>query len=367
MDDRIRRHAEILVDHCTDVNADDNVLVKAPTAAEDLVVALYEQLGKRGARPITAWTSRRAGAAYAREMDEADFRTKDHRLAAMEETDVVIMIAGPGNTAESADIDPEKGAAASRAREPILQERLDTRWVITRHPTQADAQRARMSTPDWQETVYEAIDHDWAAQREFQAQLAERLEDASEVRVVASDTDLSLSVEGMGALNDDGTENMPGGEVATVPVPGSVEGQVTFDVPITHRGRELEDVRLVFEDGEVVEYSAEQNEDLLAEILDTDEGASRVGELGIGMNRGIDQPTGNVLFDEKMGDTVHVALGDALDECVPDNREANQSATHVDLIVDMSKDSRIELDGEIVQRDGIFAFKGKNFSDTETV
>lgn len=177
-----------------------------------------------------------------------------------------------------------------------------------------------MSTSDWQETVYEAIDHDWAAQREFQAQLAEMLEDASEVRVVADDTDLRLSVEGIGALSDDGTENMPGGEVATVPVPGSVKGKVTFDVPITHHGRELEDARLVFEDGEVVGYSASRNEDLLTEILDTDERASRVGELGIGMNRGIDQPTGNVLFDEKMCDTVHVALGDALDDCVPEGK-----------------------------------------------
>lgn len=139
MNDRIRRHAEILVEHCTDVTADDNVLVKAPTAAEDLVVALYEQFGKRGARPVTEWTHRRAGAAYAREMDADDFRTKDQRRAAMEETDVVILVAAPGNTAESADIDPEKGATASRAREPILEERLDTRWVITRHPTQADA------------------------------------------------------------------------------------------------------------------------------------------------------------------------------------------------------------------------------------
>ncbi len=358
MDDRIRRHAEILVEHCTEVDADDNVIVKAPTAAEDLVVALYEQLGKRGARPVTAWTSRRAGAAYAREMDAKDFRTKDHRLAAMEETDVVIMIAGPGNTAESADIDPELGAAASRAREPVLEERLDKRWVITRHPTQADAQRAGMSTPGWQDVVYDAIDQDWEAQREFQAQLAGLLDDASEVRVVAGDgTDLRLSTEGMTAMNDYGEQNMPGGEVATVPVPDSVSGTVTFDVPITRRGRELVDVRLVFEDGEVVEHSAKQNEDLLAEILDTDDGARRVGELGIGMNRGIEEPTGNVLFDEKMGDTVHLALGNALEECVPDDRTGNESAVHVDMIIDMNEDSRIEIDGEVIQRDGTFRFE----------
>jgi len=145
--------------------------------------------------------------------------------------------------------------------------------------------------------------------------------------------------------------------VYTSPVPDGVEGEVTFDMPVVRKGQVVEGAVLRFEDGEVVEHSAEKNEDVLTSVLDTDEGARRVGELGIGMNRGIDEFSYNVLFDEKMGDTVHLALGNAIEECVPDDREFNESATHVDMLVDVSEDARIEVDGEVVQRDGTFVFE----------
>ena len=357
MDDRIRRHAEILVDYCTEVGPEDNVLISAPTPAEDLVVALYEQLGKRGARPTVEWRHGRARRAYAQAMAVDDYRPKEHRLAAMRETDVVILVKGTRNTAEGSDVDPEKGAAASRAKQPILEERLDTRWVITQHPTPAGAQHAEMSTERWTEYVYDAIDRDWEAQREFQEQLVDVLDPADTVRIVSgADTDLRLSVSGMDTLNDAGRENMPGGEVATVPVIDSVTGEVAFDLPLYRHGREIRDVRLAFEDGEVVDHEANRNEAALTNLLETDPGARRVGELGIGMNRGIDQVAGNILFDEKMGDTVHVALGNAMEECVPADREYNESAIHADLLVDVSEDSRIEVDGEVVQRNGTFRF-----------
>jgi len=358
MDDRTRRHAEVLVDHCTDVGPDDDVLVKAPTAADDLVVALYELLGERGARPMLSWVNGRAGAAYARAMDVEDFRTKEHLRAAMAETDVAILVGGASNRAESAGVDTEKSAAASRAREPVLRERLEARWVITRHPTAADAQKAGMSTPAWTDFVYDAVNRDWAAQREFQARIVDVLDSADEVRVVSGDdTDVRMSVDGMDARSDHAQHNLPGGEVYTSPVVDSVEGVVTFDLPVVRNGREVADARLVFEDGEVVDYDAPRNEDVLASVLDTDAGARRVGELGIGTNRGIDRFSHTLLFDEKMGDTVHLALGNAMEECVPADRAFNESATHVDLLVDVSEDSRIEVDGEVVQRDGRFWFE----------
>lgn len=358
MDERVRKHAEILVDHCTDVSAEDNVLIKASTPAEELVVALYEQLGKRGARPTVTWLNQRASRAYNRAMDAEDFRTSDHDLAAMKETDVVILISGLTNSAELSDVDPDKRAAAGRARQPILEERLDTRWVITKHPTPADAQKAEMSTEAWAEFMYDAMNTDWEAQRERQEQMVEILDPASEVRVVSGDeTDLRMSVEGMTTMNDYGKENMPGGEVATSPVVDSVEGTLFVDLPFLENGREVHDARLEFENGEVVSCDARRNEDVLKSLLDVDEGARRVGELGIGMNRGIDRLSHNMLFDEKMGDTIHVALGEAMAECVPDDREFNESARHVDMLVDVSENSRIEVDGEVVQRDGTFRFE----------
>jgi aminopeptidase len=145
--------------------------------------------------------------------------------------------------------------------------------------------------------------------------------------------------------------------VFTAPVPDSVEGEVLFDMPLMAQGREVQDVYLRFEEGEVVEHSAEKNEDVLSAVLDTDEGAKRLGELGIGMNRDIDEFTYNMLFDEKMGDTIHLAIGRAYEMNVPEDRERNESAVHMDMIVDMSEDSYIEVDGEVVQRDGTFRFE----------
>ncbi|WP_049901594.1 aminopeptidase [Halococcus agarilyticus] len=358
MDPRVSDHADVLVEHCCDVTADDNVLVRAPPAAEDLVVALYERLGERGARPALHWGSARAGRAYARAMDPEEYRTADHTLAEMKATDIVFMIGGSRNTAETSDVAPEMSAARGRAREPILKERLDTQWVITQHPTAGNAQKAEMSTEGYEAFVYRAVNKDWDEQREHQAQLVDLLDPASEVRIVSGDTtDVTMSVDGMDAINDDGEMNMPGGEVFTAPVPDSVDGEVLFDKPLLRSGREIEDAFLRFEDGEVVEHSAEQNEELLTAILDTDEGARRLGELGIGMNRDIDRFTYNMLFDEKMGDTVHMAVGDAIGECVPEDAEKNESAQHVDMIVDMAEDSRIEIDGEVIQRNGTFRFE----------
>jgi aminopeptidase len=358
MDPRVREHAEILVDHCTDISADDNVIVAAPAPAEDLVVALHEKLGNRGARATVHWNSSRVARAYNRAMDEENYRTPEHRLAEMEETDVVILVGGATNTAETSDVDPEMTAAASRANRPIQEERLGKRWVITYHPAPGNAQKAEMSTEAYADFVYGAMNRDWDAQRAFQDRMVEILDPAEEVRIVSGDTtDITMSVAGMNATNDYGEMNMPGGEAFTVPVPDSVEGEVLFDKPVMRQGREIQDPSLRFENGEVVEFDASRNDEVLEAVLDTDEGARRLGELGIGMNRDIDRFTYNMLFDEKMGDTIHMAIGDAIGECVPEGVEKNESATHMDMIVDMSEDSFIEVDGEIVQRDGTFVFE----------
>jgi aminopeptidase len=145
--------------------------------------------------------------------------------------------------------------------------------------------------------------------------------------------------------------------VFTAPVPDSVDGEVLFDKPVVVQGREVLDARLVFEEGRVVEHSASKNEDVLTSLLETDEGSDRLGELGIGMNRDIDRFTYNMLFDEKMGDTVHMAIGMAYEDTVGEGNERNDSAVHTDMIVDMAEDSRIEVDGEVVQEDGTFRFE----------
>jgi aminopeptidase len=358
MDPRVREHAEVIVNHCTNVERRDNVSIYAPPVAEDLVVALYELLGERGANPSTVMDSSRAMRAFVRASDADDFELPAHSMAAMEEADVSIVIEGSYNTNEASDVDPEAITAYGTAMKPLQDERLEKRWVGTQYPTPGNAQRAEMSTEAYEEFVWNAVIMDWDAQREHQEQLVEILDPAETVRVVSGETtDIMMSVSGMDAVNDYGENNLPGGEVFTAPVPDSVEGEVLFDKPLMAQGREVENVRLVFKDGEVVEHSAEKNEGVLTGVLNADEGASRLGELGIGMNRDIDRFTYNMLFDEKIGDTIHMAIGRAIDETVPEGMEANDSAMHMDMIVDMSEDSRIEIDGETVQRNGTFIFE----------
>jgi aminopeptidase len=358
MDPRIREHAEIIAHHSVDLQADDNVVITAPPVASDLVAALHEVIGDVGANPISLASDDRAQRTYLRASEVEDFETPEHTEALIEETDVYIAIRANENVTETSDVDAETNAAYRRAQKPITAERLSKRWCLTQYPAPANAQLAELSTEGYENFVWDAVNKDWDEQREFQANMVDLLEPADEVRIVSGDTtDVTMSIAGNPVLNDYAEKNLPGGEVFTAPVADSVEGEVLFDKPLYHQGREVEGVYLEFEDGEVVDHAAEKNEEVLTEVLETDEGARYLGELGIGMNRDIDRFTYNMLFDEKMGDTVHMAVGRAYEDTVGEENEQNDSAVHVDMIVDMSEDSRIEVDGETVQEDGQFVFE----------
>jgi aminopeptidase len=357
MDPRIREHAETVVDHSLGLESGDDLVIQLPAAAEDFAVALHELAGDRGANPIYLNNSDRANRAYLRAHDE-EFETPDHALALNESADAFVISRGGPNASETSDVEPDTNAAYRRAMRPVQEKRLESDWCLTQFPTSAQAQLAGMSTESYQNFVWDAVSIDWDEQREFQSQLVEILNDASEVRIKSGEgTDVTMSIAGNTAINDHGKANLPGGEVFTAPVRDSVDGTVHFDLPLYRQGREIEDARLRFEDGYVESFSAERHEDVLAGVFDTDDNARYLGELGIGMNREIDQFTYNMLFDEKMGDTVHMAVGSAYPETVGEENEVNESAEHVDMIVDMSEDSVIEVDGEVVQRDGTFVFE----------
>ena len=358
MDPRIREHAEIVVDHSTDVQPGDNVVISAPGVAEELAVALHEAVGDRGATPAYLAKDSRAGRAYLRAVDDEDIVTPTHVQALYEESDVLLRVRAETNATEQSDVAPETQAAFTRARRPVREVALSKRWCLTQFPCRAAAQLAGMSTEAYENFVYDAVLKDWDEVRERQSQMTAIMDGAESIRLVSGETtDLTMSIAGNETLNDDGHASLPGGEVFTTPVRESFDGEVYFDKPVYQRGKEITGARLRFEDGKAVEWDAEKNADVLDEILTTDEGAKYIGELGIGMNRDIDRFTYNMLFDEKMGDTVHLAVGRAYDACVGDGNEHNDSAVHVDMIVDMSEDSFIEVDGERVQEDGTFVFE----------
>jgi aminopeptidase len=358
MDPRVREQAEIVVDHSTEIQHNDEVVVQGHPVAEDLMIAIAELCGERGANISVRASSSRVNRAHQKAIDIDDISLSEVALAGVEEADVAIRIRADANTFETSDVDPEKNSVHAKVNKELQEVMMEKRWVVTQYPAPANAQDAEMSTDAYEEFVWSAINKDWETVRQHQQQLVEILDTADEVRVVSGDTtDVSMSVDGNPIKNDYAERNLPGGEVFTAPIPDSVEGEVLFDKPLMAQGREVQDVSLRFEEGEVVEHAAGKNERVLTAVLNTDEGAKRLGELGIGMNRDIDQFTYNMLFDEKMGDTVHMALGRAYDDTVGEDNEANDSAVHMDMIVDMSEDSFIEVDGETIQRNGTFVFE----------
>jgi aminopeptidase len=360
MDERVREHARTLVDWSARVEAGDDVVVRIGEDAHPLAVAVAAELGERGADLVTTYESGEIERAYLRAGEGEFDADPEYERALYANADVVLSLRGGRNAAATADVPGERRQAFDRARQGIREARLNTRWVSTVHPNRSLAQQAGMATEAYREFAYGAILRDWAALAEEMDRLKRRLDAGSEVRLRAPETDLRMSIDGRTAVNSAASvaydsHNLPSGEVFTAP--HGTEGEVRFDVPLTLRGRRVRDVRLTFEDGAVVDYAAGENESVVGEVLDTDAGARRLGELGIGMNRGIDRFTDNVLFDEKMGDTVHLALGRAYDACLPEGEAGNDSAVHVDLITDVSEAATLDIDGEVVQRDGRFEWE----------
>jgi aminopeptidase len=361
MDQRIHEHAATLVDWSARIDAGDDVVLSVGEGAHDLGVAVAEKLGEREANVHVTYASEEISRAY-RRAHGGDFEADPaFELALYEQADSVLSVRGTRNTATSADVPDDHQRAYAQAREGIREARLDTDWVSTVHPTRAMAQQAGMSYEAYKEFVYDAILRDWEALAEEMAQLKEILDAGSEVRIVNEGTDLTMSIEGRTAVNSAASvaydsHNLPSGEVFTAPA--ETEGEVTFDIPMTIRGTRVNDAHLSFEDGEVVDWGAAAGEDVLTSIIETDEGSRRLGELGVGMNRGIDRITDQILFDEKMGGTIHMALGRAYDANLPDGESGNDSAVHVDLLTDMrAAGTRFEVDGDVVQRDGHFRWE----------
>ena len=233
----------------------------------------------------------------------------------------------------------------------------DFRWCYTLYPTSAYASEAEMSLADYEDFYYGAcLANDpepltaWKRASEETTRLAEWIEGHEEVRVTAPGTDITLGVAGRHFIPCVGDHNMPDGEFFTGPVEDSVEGEVSFHLPAVIGGREVAGVKLRFEAGKVVDASAERGEEYLLKLLDTDEGARRLGELGIGTNYGIDRGTREVLLDEKLGGTVHMAVGASY----PESGGTNESAVHTDLVCDLRLGGKLEVDGVVMQENGRF-------------
>jgi aminopeptidase len=351
-DSRVAAYAELLVDRSIGVRPGWQVLVMTTTEARPLAQELSRLLAERGAwaLPRISFGPPAPGDLDWIEAAPAELKAELPPLERelVERIDASIFVLAPevGRTPSPA-ANRALGAqllayrARGRSRE-VPSVRCD-------YPCEEFARRAELSFEEYEDIFYAACLRDWDAERERMRPVLERLDPASTVRILGWETDLTLSLDGRRGEIDDGHLNVPGGEVLWSPVEDSAEGEILFDVALRTARGEIGGVRLRFERGVVTGASAEVGADVLEAVLGTDDGARRLGELGIGLNDGIPRPLRNVLFDEKLDGTIHLALGDGFTHLGGTNR----SAVHADLIKDLKPPgSRIECDGEVVFADG---------------
>jgi aminopeptidase len=353
LDRRWSELGEILVDYSTRTRAGDRVLITMMEPETfPLALAVYEHAVRAGAFPQVQFASAYLERSLLRHgSDELIARVPDLERMGMEWGDVYIGLRGARNPHEFAGIPTERLAAHKRAQGAISALRNEqTRWVLVRVPNESFAQAAGMSLDAAMEFFFDATLRDWDQESRRYRRIRDLFRSASRVRITGRDTDLTFSTAGRTYVVGDGHINMPDGEIYTAPVDDSAEGVIAFEYPGIYAGRSIAGIRLELRAGEVIAAMAGTGEDFLRQILAIDDGARRIGEFGVGVNDGIDRFVGDILFDEKIGGTIHVALGRAYADC----GGTNQSTVHWDLVKDLRAEGAIELDGRRVFQNGRF-------------
>jgi len=366
-DPRLENLAKILVNYSTKVKKNDKVMIRGRTlepVAAPLVLEIYSEVLKAGGFPHL----------YMNLEDQLYIlltEASDHQLLqpdlvtkmVIEEFDVDIRIGSSSNTRVMTSIKPEKWQLLGKAYKDlseILRNRTaseDLRWVYTMYPTHAYAQDADMSLIEFADFIFSTTHADsdnpieyWEMVGEKQQEYVDWLADKQKIKIVGEGIELEMSIKGRTFINCCGQENMPDGEIYTGPVEESVNGVVKFSYPCIWSGVEVNGVELTFEKGKVIKARADKNEDFLLGRINTDDGASYIGEFGIGTNYQIDRFTRNMLFDEKIGGTIHLALGSGY----PDSGSKNKSVIHWDLLTDMRNGGKIIVDDELIYESGEF-------------
>ncbi len=365
MDPRYQALAKILVNYSVDVQKGDLVAISTIPAAAPLASEVYREALKAGGHPFVRCGLPELAEIFLKEARKFQLEyVNPISMEEVERVDKFISFWADENTKALANVDPERQRARAAATSSLVRrwnerEAADElKWVGTQFPCNANAQDAEMSLSEYEDFVLGACLVNrkdpiaaWKSVHRKQARICKRLDRAKKIRVVTKGTDLTMKVAGRKWVNCDGKANMPDGEIFTGPVEDSVEGTITFSFPAFYYGREAEEVRLTFKKGRVVKAKASKGQDFLEAMLNTDEGARRVGEFAIGTNYSVQKFTRNTLFDEKIGGTVHMAVGMS----IPESLGLNESAIHWDMVTDMRDGGKIYADGKVIYKDGKFA------------
>ena len=364
-DPRVAKLGELLVNYSLALQPGQLVRIDGATVAAPLVTELYRYALRAGAIPRTRTEVEGLEVIALTEADDEQLVfISDLDRQEVEELDAIVTIWADRNTRAFTGADPDRVSRRIASRRQLINrfwERIDAdeaSWVGTRFPTEAHAQDAEMSLPEYEDFVYGAChvregEDPVAHWRQVSVELGARareLENVRELRIVGPDTDLRLGIDGRKWLAADGRLNMPDGEIFTSPVETETEGEIRFSFPAIFHGRGVEDVRLRFEGGRVVAAEAKTANDYLQSLLDMDDGSRILGELAFGMNYEIDRFTRDILFDEKIGGTIHLALGASFRKVGGEN----DSGLHWDMICDLRSDGEVYADGELVWKAGKF-------------
>jgi aminopeptidase len=371
-DSRVQKFAKVLVQHSTRVEPGDRVLIEGTTAAEPLVRELYIQILEKGGIPhpmigfpgMVPFMQDDLYLTYAKE-SQLDFVPTFYKLA-YDQFESRIRIHSSTNTRGTTSINPAKVQRRNKATSTITEAQMRRggegkfKWVTTLYPTEAYAQDAGMSLREYEDFVFGAVHANeddpiafWKSTATGQQKAIDFLADKNLITLRGPNVDLTLSIKGRKFNNSTGTHNMPDGEIFTGPVEESVTGWVKFTYPAIYQGVAVEGAELTFYRGRVDSAKAEKNQDYLFQMLESDQGSRYLGEFAIGTNFDINRFTGNILFDEKIGGSFHMALGAGY----PETGSKNRSSIHWDMICDMRKDAEITVDGEIFYKNGQFVFE----------
>ncbi len=364
MDNRITKHAEVILKYSLDLKKGEKIVIVGDVVTLPLIKESYRLAVELGALPQVMINSEELKEILLKGGSEEQIKyVPESAKKAFETVDVLLSFFGGTNTRMLSNVNPEKlklSAQGSSEITRIFFERVakkELRWCGTMFPNQANAQEASMSVSEYEDFVYGAgyIDSkdpiaEWKKIEKKQEGICNILNGKKHLRIVSKDTDLKMSIEGRKWINCCGRVNFPDGEVFTGPVEDSVEGHIRFSFPGIYGGREIEDIQLTFKRGKVIKATAAKGQELLEQLLETDKGARYVGEIAAGTNYNIKKFTRHMLFDEKIGGTVHLAIG----RSIPESLGKNQSAIHWDMLCDMKKGGKIYADGELVYKNGKF-------------
>jgi len=347
----LRNYARILIHYSAAVKPRETVGIYGSELALPLVREIYREVLKAGAYPLVRLSFDGSDYLFYRYANnwQLDFLPPTAKSAA-QKIDVRLVLLSSGNTRRLSRIDPAKMARSSKAMESIKDIILKKdRWTLALYPTLAYAQDAGMALEEFEDFIIRGVKahhrqpvQAWRKVERSQNKIIRKLQRANKIEIIGEDTHLTLSAKGRKFINSCGTRNMPSGEVFTSPVENSAEGHIKFSFPACLSGNEVDGVYLEFKKGKVIKATAEKNQRFLDKMLDTDKGARRLGEFAFGLNYDIQDFTKNILFDEKIGGTIHLAVGSSY----PETGGKNKSALHWDMVKDLRKKGEVRVNGK---------------------